>query len=124
MSRFFYLCLATILVMIIGCNEKDINGKWKGEMQTPNGPFELTYDFKVIGDSLTGTVSSAMGELPISNGKVNGETFSFDVNVNGMTLSQQCTVMSDSISMKFEGMQGEPREMILKRVPESENGSN
>jgi hypothetical protein len=123
MSRFFYFCIAIFLVVIFGCNEKDINGKWKGEMQTPNGPFELTYDFKVIGDSLAGTVTSQMGTLPLSNGKVKGEDmFSFDVDVNGMTFSQQCTVMGDSISMKVQGMQG-PVEMILKRVPES-NGES
>ena len=108
--------------MNIGCNEKEINGKWKGEMQTPNGPFELTYDFNVIGDSLAGTVSSPMGQLPISNGKVDGKTFSFDVNVNGMTFSQQCAYMTDSISMKVQGMQG-PMEIMLKRVPESNNES-
>ncbi|MGA9294599.1 MAG: hypothetical protein WBV81_18560 [Ignavibacteriaceae bacterium] len=117
MSRFFYFSLLAILVMSIGCNEKDINGKWKGEMQTPNGPLELIYDFNVIGDSLAGTVTSPMGELPISNGKVNGKTFSFDVDVNGMTFNQQCTYMSDSISMKVQGMQG-PIEVMLKRVPE------
>ena len=122
MSRFFYFCLVIFLVMNIGCNEKEINGKWKGEMQTPNGPFELTYDFNVIGDSLAGTVSSPMGQLPISNGKVDGKTFSFDVNVNGMTFSQQCTYMTDSISMKVQGMQG-PMEIMLKRVPESNNES-
>ena len=118
MLRFFYFCLTAFLVLTVGCNEKDINGKWKGEMQTPNGSFELTYDFKVIGDSLAGTVTSPMGELPISNGKVNGETFSFDLNVNEMTFNQQCTVMGDSISLKFKGMQGEDREIFLKRVPE------
>lgn len=123
MSRFFYFCMVAFLVMTIGCNEKDINGKWKGEMQTPNGPFELIYDFNVIGDSLAGTVTSPMGALPISNGKVNGEMFSFDVDVNGMTFSQQCKFMNDSISLKVNGMQGEPREMILKRVPEPKDES-
>lgn len=123
MYRFFYFCLVIFLVMTIGCNEKDINGKWKGEMQTPNGPFELTFNFIASGDSLTGTVSSPMGgEIPISNGKIDGKTFSFDVNFNGMTISHQCTFMSDSISMKAEGMQ-EPMEIMLKRVPESENKS-
>lgn len=123
MSRFFYFCIITFLVMTIGCNEKDINGKWKGEMQTPNGSFELTYDFNVIGDSLAGTVTSPMGQLPISNGKVDGKNFSFDVDVNGMTFNQQCTFMSDSISMKVQGMQG-PIEVMLKRVPELKAEAN
>ena len=105
MSRFFYFCVVSLLVMSIG-HAQNINGKWKGEMQSPNGPMELTFNFKVSGDSLNGTVASPMGELPISNGKINGKTFSFDVNANEFTINHQCTVMSDSISMKVPGMPG------------------
>jgi hypothetical protein len=122
MSRFFYFCVVTFLVMSIG-NAQDINGKWKGEMQSPNGPLELTFNFKASGDSLSGTVASPMGEIPISNGKVNSKMFSFDVNVNEMTISHQCTVMSDSISMKVIGMPEEAPAIILKRVAESNNES-
>ncbi len=122
MSRFFYFCIAIFLAVGIG-HAQGIDGKWRGEMESPNGPFELTFNFKVSGDSLTGTVASQMGEIPISNGKVNDKTFSFDVNINDMTISHQCTFMSDSISMKVKGFQGEPTEMILKRAPNSEDDS-
>ena len=48
-----------------------------------------------------------------------GKTFSFDVNANNFTMNHQCTVMSDSISMKVPGMPGgEDMAIILKRVPE------
>ena len=122
MSRFFYFCALIFFAMSIG-HAQDINGKWKGEMQSPDGPMELTFNFKVSGDSLSGTVASPMGEIPISNGKVNSKMFSFDVNVNEMTISHQCTVMSDSISMKVMGMPGEAPAIILKRVTESNNES-
>jgi hypothetical protein len=60
-----------------------------------------------------------MGDIPISNGKVDGKNFSFDVSFNEMTIKHQCTVTSDStISMKVEGMQG-PMEIILKRQAEA-----
>ena len=119
MSRFLYVCVLTFLVISFGLAQ-DINGKWKGQMQSPNGPMDLTFSFKVTGDSLTGTVESQMGELPISNGKNNGKTFSFDLNVGEMTISHQCTVMGDSISVKVPGMQGETTEMFLKRVTAGE----
>ena len=105
MPRLFYFCVATFLAISIGFGQ-DINGKWKGQIQGPNGPMDLTFNFKVSGDSLNGTVASPMGELPISNGKINGKTFSFDINANEFTISHQCTVMSDSISMKVPGMPG------------------
>ena len=119
MSRFLYVCVLTFLVISFGLAQ-DINGKWKGQMQSPNGPMDLTFNFKVTGDSLTGTVESQMGELPISNGKNNGKTFSFDLNVGEMTISHQCTIMGDSISLKVPGMQGETTEMFLKRVTAGE----
>ncbi len=122
MSRLLSICALALLTMTIG-QAQGIDGKWKGEMQSPNGPFELTFNFKVAGDSLTGAVIGQMGDMPISNGKVNGKEFSFDVSMGDMTIVHQCTFMSDSISMKVKGFQGEPTELILKRVPESDNKS-
>ena len=119
MLRLFSFCLALFLVMS-AARAQSIDGKWKGEIQGPNGTFDLTYNFHVVGDSLTGSVESPMGEIPISNGKVDGKTFSFDTSFNEMTISHQCTVMGDSISMKSQGMRGE-REMILKRLSESKD---
>jgi len=117
MSRLFYFGIVTFLAISIGFAQ-GINGKWKGQMESPNGPMDLTFSFKVSGDSLTGTVESSMGEIPISNGKNSGKTFSFDVNVGEMTINHQCTIIGDSISMKVPGMQGDTMEIILKRLPE------
>jgi hypothetical protein len=117
MSRLLNICLTLILAMSIGFAQ-GINGKWKGQMESPNGPMELTFTFTVSGDSLTGTVESPMGELPISNGKIAGKTFTFDVSVGEMMMNHRCTFLTDSISLKVPGMQGENMEMILKRLPD------
>ena len=122
MSRLFYFCIVTILAMNFGFGQ-GINGKWTGQMQSPNGPMDLTFNFKVSGDSLNGSAVSPMGELPISNGKINGKTFSFDVSVNDFTMNHQCTFMVDSISMKVPGMGGEEMAIILKRAPEEKKDS-
>ena len=122
MSRLFYFCVVVFFATGIG-HAQGIDGKWKGEMQTPNGPMDLTFNFKVTGDSLTGTVATQMGEMPIINGKVDGKKFSFDVSFNDMTINHQCTFMSDSISMRVPGMQGDTMQIILKRVPGSINES-
>ena len=122
MSRLFYFCLVFFLAMSIA-NAQSIDGKWKGEMQGPNGAMDLTFNFHVAGDSLTGAVESQMGDIPISNGEIDGKKFSFDVSFNQMTITHQCTVTSDStISMKVKGMQ-EPMEIILKKLPESKDES-
>jgi hypothetical protein len=124
MKRMMYVCAILAVGFINVTLAQDINGKWKGQMQGPDGAMDLSFNFKVVGDSLTGNVASPMGELPISNGKINGKTFSFDVNAGDFTINHQCTVMSDSISMKTPGMQGgESTAIILKRAVDSNKES-
>ena len=123
MVRSFYFFIVALFGVSIGFAQ-DISGKWKGQMETPNGAMDLVFNFKANGDSLSGTVVGPMGEMPITNGKIDGKTFFFQVNAGEMTISHQCTAMGDSISMKVPGMQGgEPMELMLKRVTEGQKQS-
>lgn len=123
MVRSFCFVVVALFTVNMGIAQ-DINGKWKGQMQSPNGPMDLVFNFKTTGDSLTGTVEGPMGELPITNAKIDGKSFSFDVNAGEMTISHQCTAMGDSISMKVPGMPGgEAMELMLKRVTEAQTQS-
>ncbi len=119
------LCFVVVALVAVSIGyTQDINGKWKGQIQTPNGPMDLVFSFKAMGDSLTGAVEGPAGELPITNGKINGKTFSFDVNPGEMTFSYQCTALGDSISTKVPGMPGgEDMELMLKRVTEEQKQS-
>jgi hypothetical protein len=61
----------------------DVSGKWKSQYQTPDGQQrESTFTFAVSGETLTGTVASAMGEAKIEEGKVSGDTITFSVTRN------------------------------------------
>jgi hypothetical protein len=61
----------------------DIAGTWKAAIETPNGTFESTFVFKVDGSKVTGTTSNQMiGEVPISEGKIEGENLSFILVMN------------------------------------------
>ena len=123
MVRSLCFIVVALLTLNIGFAQ-GINGKWKGQMQTPNGPMDLVFNFKAIGDSLAGTVEGPMGEMPVVNGKIDGKTFSFDVKAGDMTISHQCTAMGDSISMKIPGMPGgDAMELMLKRVTEGQKQS-
>lgn len=103
----------------------DIDGTWIAKMDSPNGEVEITYNFNVEGDTLTGTVVGGMGEVEILNGEVDGNEFSFDTQFNGATISHQCELKEeDKIVMEFtfEGQGGPgpqgPQELILTRASE------
>ena len=92
-----------------------IDGQWMGTVETPNGPVELTYTFKVDGTTLTGSIGSAMGELPISNGKVDGDSFTFDLDLQDTVIQHEGTLAGDSIQLKSTGPWGE-NELTLTRA--------
>ena len=93
----------------------DIDGRWSGKMEGPEGgEMEMVFVFKVDGEKLTGKVEGPMGDMPMTNGKVNGTEFTFDVDAGWMTIGHLCKVLGDSISMKIIGMPGD-MEIILKR---------
>ena len=79
-SRAFVLCAVLIAFFASAALAADVSGKWKAEFKTPDGQtFESTFDFKVSGGTLTGTVSSPMGESAISEGTVSGDEVAFVV---------------------------------------------
>lgn len=70
----FAICLAAVA---------DLTGKWKGTFKIADGrEIPLTYIFKVDGEKLTGSVTSANGELPMYDGKIKGADFTFKIDVN------------------------------------------
>ncbi len=98
----------------------DVTGSWTADVKAPDGSsFQLTFTFKQDGNTLTGTVLGAGGDpIPITNGKVDGDKFTFDDSFNGITIHHDCTVVGDTIkivtktdSADFPGM-----ELTLTRV--------
>jgi hypothetical protein len=97
--------IAFVLLMMLGitCSAQNIDGKWKGKMTGPNGDMDLLFTFKANADSLSGNVSSEMGTLPVENGKVNGNEFSFNVNVNGQVFRNTGVLDGDTIKLSSPG---------------------
>lgn len=92
--------------------ESKIDGKWIGTGSGPQGDFELTFTFIVDGDKLTGKNSSSMGDFDFTNGMVNGNDFSFDVEMGEMKISHKCKYLeNDSIDMIADIM---GQDMVMK----------
>ena len=104
----------TMLLLMGGLTTfaQSINGNWKGSRETPNGTFEVTYNFKVKDSVLTGTWKTQFGESPIEKGKINGKQFSFSISFNDMTINNTGEIINENeITVK-----NERGEMKLARV--------
>ena len=115
------LCLMAIFAF--SASAADVSGNWKGTADTPNGPVERTFVFKVDGHKLTGeTTSSMFGKLTIEDGKVDGDDISFSVTVsiggNEGKVNYKGKVEGDTIKFQIEVQAiGQTLEMTAKRVP-------
>lgn len=119
MRNLLSVSIFALVFMAFTAFNPNIEGTWIAEIQGPNGPAEITYNFNVDGDTLTGTVVGGMGTVEILNGEVSGDEFSFDTQFNNGTISHQCELQNDStISMKFSfegGGPEEPQDLTLRR---------
>ncbi len=113
----WFLSVAAIVVTALVCQAAPIDGKWKASMEGPDGKMEIVFVFKAEGNTLTGSVQSPMGELPISNGKIEGNQFSFDIDMNGMKMAHKGKIEGETITMTVgDGSGPGPGEMVLKKA--------
>ena len=114
-----FLLVAFLLVAGIAmASAADISGKWKGTVPgMDGGEIELTYTFKVDGDKLTGSIGSEMGEIEISEGKVNGDEFEYSLDFQGMVMKTKGKVKGDEITLTTSSEWGD-MESVIKRVKE------
>jgi hypothetical protein len=97
-----------------------VDGRWQGTMSGPNGDITITFNFKAEDGKLTGTVETPGGEVPISDGKVEGDKLSFNTHFMDNVIEHQGTISGDTIQLKVKGPWGES-EMTLKRVAEKKS---
>ena len=110
-----FITFLLLFVLTVAGNAQKLDGNWKGKMITPNGDMELLFTFKVDADSLSGNVTSDMGSIPLENGKVNGNEFSFDVNVNGEIYNNKGVLDGDTVKLSSSRME---QPLVLSRVKE------
>ncbi len=100
----------------------DVDGKWQTKMPGMDGnEMTLTYNFKADGTTLTGSTVGPDGkEIPIKDGKIDGNNISFVVVVDfggqEMTMKYSGTVAPDKIDLKFDMGMGDPMALTLKKV--------
>lgn len=98
----------------------DIDGKWSGSLDTPMGAVQVGFNFKADGTTLNGTTTGPDGnELPIKNGKIDGDKISFVVSIDfgGMAFDLNYTgvVSPDTVKLTIDIM-GMPLSFEVKKV--------
>ena len=83
-NRVFIFSAIVMLACLTAANATDLNGKWKGDMKTPNGDvLEINFNFQVTGEKLSGTVANTYGEEQITEGTVKGDAIAFVILAGG-----------------------------------------
>jgi hypothetical protein len=117
-----YCAVVALLLLVAGfVFGADVDGKWTTKMQGMDGnEMTLGYTFRADGNTLTGTTTGPDGkEIPIKNGKIDGNNISFAVTVDfggqEMTMEYKGVVSPDQIKLTLD-MMGQPMEMVLRKA--------
>ena len=77
------LALGLLLLAATPAFAADVDGKWTGSIDTPNGPVQVNYTFKAEGEKLTGSTAAPDGTaIPIQDGKIAGKKVSFSLTLD------------------------------------------
>jgi len=116
--------MRSLLVLLglfaLAASAADISGTWKATAEGPNGSMQRTFEFKVDGSKVTGkSTSSMIGESVINDGKIEGDTVTFNIKANfggeEMKLNYKGKISGDTIKFTVEGPNG-PIEWNAKKV--------
>jgi hypothetical protein len=119
MKKILIPAMSLILFTSLVVSSK-IDGKWKGSVETDEGPFYFTVTYNVVGDSLSGRFDSDYGTLDFSGGKVTGDEFEYSFYMEGYKIDQKGKLISDDeIEITYQDDYGE-NTIKLTRVPEEQ----
>ena len=78
----------------------NLNGKWTGLLKTDQGDeYPLLYNFKIEGNHLTGTAKTPKGDMAINDGKITGNTFTFNIVIGTMEINHSGKFYGDSVGV-------------------------
>ncbi len=84
--------------------EKAIVGTWQLTTESPGGDqMSLTLVVKEEGGKLSGILSGSIGEFPLVNPKMEGDTFTCEVSINEQTYSVQGKVSGKKLEGGWKG---------------------
>ncbi len=109
-----------LLSLTVPALAADIDGKWTGSVSGPNGDIPVAFTFKAEAEKLTGSMMGFDGtEMPIDNGKIDGNTVTFGVtlnfNGNSFSLAYKGVLSGEELKMASD-FNGQSFEFVLKKT--------
>ena len=97
----------------------DVDGKWTGTVNTPQGAMPLIFMMKADGPKLTGTLQVAdFPAVPLKEGKIDGDKVVFgaelEFGANVIPLAFSGAQAGDEMKLALEAM-GNSSEIVLKK---------
>lgn len=114
------LRLLSCLLFVLTLSAADLTGKWEGTAEfkrsdgTPGGG-DAVFNLKQSGQEVTGTAgTSADQQVPIQNGKLDGDKLTFEVNAGERVYKLELTVTGDKMEGQLKGEDGSGNPLIAK----------
>ena len=114
------LLVCSLVLTAASAFAADVDGKWSGSLDTPNGAVAVACAFKADGSMLNGTMSGPDGaEIKIAGGMIDSNKFTFTITIDfgGMPVMMNYagTVSGNSLTLNTEFF-GMPFQINLKKV--------
>lgn len=119
MRKALVVLIAVLGLAFAALGAEDIVGTWKTSFDTPVGAMENTFQLKVDGDKVTGTISGgALDALEIADGKLDGDKISFSINSGSYGVIRYFgTIKGDEMKLTLALADGSfTTDLVVKRV--------
>jgi hypothetical protein len=117
------LILAALLALLAAPALAEVSGTWHATVEGDMGPVELTFTFRRDGERVTGSVSVGTTEAEITDGRISGDRFTFNLpwgDAPQVLISYEATVDDGEMEIvsTFTRPDGEPvvTEFTAKRA--------
>jgi hypothetical protein len=112
MRRIVSNAILALMLAVVASAQSGLTGKWEGETKSGS---QVTLDLVAKGETLTGTLTNGGQTIPIENGKISKNTFTFTATRGEQTDGFTGEVEGDQITVWID-RQGRDRAAVLKRV--------
>ncbi|NQU54899.1 MAG: hypothetical protein HQ522_20450 [Bacteroidetes bacterium] len=107
-------------IMVLFCSSlvfaSEVEGKWKGSIDTDNGPWEFSVVYKVSDEKISGEFFTEYGNLEFGEGKISGKEFEYSFDIEGVKHTHKGKLINDKeILIKYSNENGETGEFTFKK---------